>query len=102
VRRVYAIAPALDDDPFGLTSGNVRRFVGLLRALCLTRYNVMPGLLRHRTSSLKCPLRECKPQDLRFSILELVAPKVIPEDVISIESTWKERLHSREFGLKEN
>jgi hypothetical protein len=47
-------------------------------------------------------LRRCRPQDLRFSILELVAPKMTPEDVIRLESTWKERLHTREFGLNEN
>ena len=47
-------------------------------------------------------LRKCKPENLRFSILQLVAPDMLPEDVIRLESTWKERLHTREFGLNEN
>ena len=42
------------------------------------------------------------PEQFRFSILELVSPAALPEDVIKLEVKWKERLHSRKFGLNVN
>lgn len=38
----------------------------------------------------------------RFSILQRVSPDMEPRDVIQLESAWKVRLHTREFGLNEN
>lgn len=37
--------------------------------------------------------------NLRFSILERVSPDMPAEDVISLEHTWMNRLHTRQFGL---
>lgn len=47
-------------------------------------------------------LRKSKPSDLRFSILERVSPDMMPEEVIRLENTWKNRLHTRTSGLNEN
>jgi hypothetical protein len=48
-------------------------------------------------------LRLRKPDNLHFSILQRVSPDMVPEDVIRLESTWKDRLHTRgEFGLNVN
>lgn len=47
-------------------------------------------------------LSQRDPRNFRFSILELTAPTALSEDVIAVESSWKERLHSRVFGLNEN
>lgn len=48
-------------------------------------------------------LRARSPETFRFSILERVSPDMEPEDVIRLEITWKERLHSRSpHGLNEN
>jgi hypothetical protein len=47
-------------------------------------------------------LRESRPENLRFSILELTAPSADPTDVIALEGNWKQRLSTREFGLNEN
>lgn len=50
-----------------------------------------------------CLLRPRNPQDFRFSILQRVSPDMEPCDVIRIESSWKERLHTLDpFGLNEN
>lgn len=38
----------------------------------------------------------------RFSILERTSPDLDARDVIALETTWKERLATREFGLNEN
>lgn len=38
----------------------------------------------------------------RFSILQLVSPTAPMEEVIAAENSWKERLHTRAFGLNEN
>ncbi|MDA0284746.1 MAG: GIY-YIG nuclease family protein [Planctomycetota bacterium] len=43
-----------------------------------------------------------KPENLRFSILERVSPDTSPESVIRLESSWKDRLHTRKYGLNEN
>jgi hypothetical protein len=49
-------------------------------------------LLRHRNA-----------HHFRFTILERVSPDMNAEDVIQLESTWKERLHTRApYGLNEN
>jgi len=47
-------------------------------------------------------LRARAAQNLRFSILQLVAQDMAAEAVIRLESTWKERLHTRDFGLNDN
>jgi hypothetical protein len=47
-------------------------------------------------------LRKRAPDKFLFSILELVSPTEKPEDVIRLESTWKDRLHTLEFGLNAN
>jgi hypothetical protein len=47
-------------------------------------------------------LRNRAPDEFVFSILELVSPTMKKEDVIQLESSWKARLHTREFGLNAN
>lgn len=47
-------------------------------------------------------LRNSEPADLRFSILQRTSPDLEPSDVISLEASWKERLHTRQFGLNMN
>lgn len=47
-------------------------------------------------------LRARDPANFRFSILQTVDPNLTAEDLIAIENSWKERLHTREFGLNEN
>ncbi|MEQ1713010.1 MAG: GIY-YIG nuclease family protein, partial [Hyphomicrobium sp.] len=42
------------------------------------------------------------PAGFRFSILERVSPDMAAADVVALEATWKERLHTREFGLNAN
>ncbi|GGD45796.1 hypothetical protein GCM10011358_31840 [Sinisalibacter lacisalsi] len=42
------------------------------------------------------------PRTFRFSILELLNPSLDASDVIETENRWKERLHTRQFGLNEN
>ncbi len=37
-----------------------------------------------------------------FSILQRVSPEMDPADVIALEGSWKERLHTREHGLNED
>jgi len=44
-------------------------------------------------------LRQRNPLDFRFSILERVSPDMLADDVIALEQTWMERLHTRQFGL---
>lgn len=47
-------------------------------------------------------LRGSKPGDLRFSILQRTSPDLGPAEVVALEASWKERLHTREFGLNRN
>ena len=47
-------------------------------------------------------LRRRDPKNFRFSILQRVSPDMDADDVIRLEGTWKDRLHTREFGLNEN
>lgn len=47
-------------------------------------------------------LRKRKPVNLRFSILQRVSPDMEDRDVIALETSWKERLHTREFGMNDN
>jgi hypothetical protein len=48
-------------------------------------------------------LRRRDPKHFRFTILQLVSPDMDPDEVIRLESTWKERLHTRApYGLNEN
>ena len=48
-------------------------------------------------------LRQRDPRSFRFSILQRVSPDLEARDVIRLENSWKERLHTREpFGLNDN
>ena len=44
-------------------------------------------------------LRKREPKNFRFTILQLVAQDMVKDEVIQLESCWKNRLHTREFGL---
>jgi hypothetical protein len=48
-------------------------------------------------------LRQRDPRNFRFTILEIDAPNRNAGDVIRLESSWKERLHTRKpYGLNDN
>jgi len=47
-------------------------------------------------------LRKINPAGLRFSILERLSPDTPASEVIACENGWKERLHTRKFGLNDN
>lgn len=47
-------------------------------------------------------LRNRDPSRFRFSILQRVSPDMEAAEVIRLESSWKDRLHTREFGMNEN
>jgi hypothetical protein len=48
-------------------------------------------------------LRGREPQGMTFSILQRVSPDMDAAEVIRLEATWKERLHTRRpFGLNDN
>lgn len=48
-------------------------------------------------------LRKRDPRNFRFTILQRVSPDMEPTEVIQLESSWKERLHTRApFGLNDN
>lgn len=47
-------------------------------------------------------LRERKPENLRFTILERMGPDALQDEVCDKETSWKIRLHTREHGLNDN
>jgi len=47
-------------------------------------------------------LRQSRPQDLRFSILQRTSPDMPAEEVVQLEMGWKARLHTRAHGLNAN
>lgn len=48
-------------------------------------------------------LRQRDPNNFRFSILQRVSPDMDATEVIRLEASWKERLHTRQpFGLNDN
>ena len=50
-------------------------------------------------TGITAQLRGRDPAAFRFSILERVSPDAPAEDVIRLEQTWMDRLHTRRFGL---
>lgn len=47
-------------------------------------------------------LKNLSPANFLFTILQRVSPDMDTTDVIRLEGTWKQRLHTREFGLNRN
>jgi len=47
-------------------------------------------------------LRKRDPAHFRFSILQRVSPDMEPAEIIRLESSWKDRLHTRACGMNEN
>lgn len=52
-----------------------------------------------RDEGVTVELRRREPKDFRFSILERVSPDMPAEDVIRLERTWMDRLHTIRYGL---
>lgn len=44
-------------------------------------------------------LRHRDPVNFRFSILERVSPDMLHDEIVVLEHTWMNRLHTRQFGL---
>ncbi len=66
--------------------------------------NILGRWLSYKASGHGGNKQLCKryPKNFRFSILQRVSPDMDADDVIRIEGTWKERLHTRDYGLNEN
>ncbi|RKG48025.1 GIY-YIG nuclease family protein [Corallococcus sp. AB011P] len=47
-------------------------------------------------------LKKRDPANFRFSILERVSPDMTKEDLCDLETRWKVRLHTRDYGLNDN
>ena len=47
-------------------------------------------------------LRKRDPGNFLFSILQRVSPDMEAEDIIRLEASWKDRLHTFDFGMNEN
>lgn len=47
-------------------------------------------------------LKHCDPRNFRFTILERTSPDLVEADLCQLESTWKDRLHTRQYGLNDN
>lgn len=47
-------------------------------------------------------LRNRSPENFLFTILQRVSPDMDANDVIRLEDNWKQRLHTRDFGLNRN
>ncbi len=48
-------------------------------------------------------LRQRNPESFRFTILQRVSPDMEPDEIIRLEGSWKQRLHTRApYGLNDN
>jgi hypothetical protein len=47
-------------------------------------------------------LRRSDPRHLRFSILQRTSPDMEMQEIVRLEASWKERLHTRDAGLNRN
>lgn len=47
-------------------------------------------------------LKSSAAKDLRFSILQRTSPDLDAEAIVALEASWKQRLHTRDFGLNRN
>ena len=47
-------------------------------------------------------LRRRNPESFEFSILQLVSQDMDASDVQKLEAKWKNRLHTRDYGLNKN
>ena len=66
--------------------------------------NLLGRWLVHVAGSVGVTVELAKrdPAHFRFSILELLSPAASDQDVITVENSWKDRLHTRAFGLNVN
>ena len=47
-------------------------------------------------------LKECDPANFRFTVLERTSPDIDEVELSHLESSWKDRLHTRKYGLNDN
>lgn len=55
-----------------------------------------------REKGVTVELGQRDPSRFRFSILQLLLHDATPDEVFAVESNWKKRLHTREWGLNRN
>lgn len=86
-RGVYLIVDEADGARYGGSAYGAENLLGRWRAHVAGKAGVTAELRRR------------DPRNLRLSILERVSPDMPGEDVIRLEQTWMDRLHTRRFGL---
>ncbi|WP_157733440.1 GIY-YIG nuclease family protein [Antarctobacter heliothermus] len=86
-RGIYLIVDESDGARYVGSAYGAENILGRWQQHCAGEVGVTVELERRDTSFF------------RFSILERVSPDMPPEDIIAIEHTWMERLHTRQFGL---
>lgn len=89
-RGVYLITDQTDGGRYVGAAYGVDNLLNRWRQHVAQQVGITAGLHDRRT------------ENFLFSILELTAPTAQPDEVIAIESNWKTRLHTREWGLNEN
>jgi hypothetical protein len=90
-RGIYYIFDTLDGKSYVGSACGAENLLGRWRGYGKTGHGGN-RLLRHRD-----------PRTFRFSILQRVSPDLDAAEVVRLESTWKERLHTRTpFGLNDN
>ena len=47
-------------------------------------------------------LKERNPENFVFTILQPTSPDMEKADIERLESSWKDRLHTKQFGLNDN
>ncbi len=47
-------------------------------------------------------LKSRNPDHFQFSILQRVSPDLEQHEVVRLESKWKDRLHTRMYGMNQN
>lgn len=86
-RGVYLIVDESDGARYVGSAYGAENILGRWQQHCAGEKGVTVELARRKTS------------DFRFSILERVSPDMPLGDVIALEHTWMDRLHTRRFGL---
>ncbi len=86
-RGIYLIVDEVDGARYVGAAWGEENLLGRWRAHVAGTTGVTVELARRATAGL------------RFSILERVSPDMPAEEVIALEQSWMDRLHSRRFGL---
>lgn len=96
VYAIYLIVDTINGNQYIGSAYGIRGLLGRWETYIKTKHGDDKKIIKLLQ---ECPYRY---EDFQFSVLQILPKNIMDEEVIKIESLWKKKLQTKEFGLNDN